>query len=153
MAISIRSLNEDDATTISELALRSKSHWNYTGEQMAVFREELTFTKKELRSRIAFGLDRAGVLIGFYTLVVESSLAELEHIFIDPDYLLRGFGTALMKHAIDYCKANEIVEMTILSDPHAAGFYAAIGAKLQSNVPSSIPGRSILKFMIDCTTQ
>ena len=34
----------------------------------------------------------------------------------------------------------------IQSDPNAAGFYHALGARLEREIPSSIPGRTIPFF-------
>jgi hypothetical protein len=36
--------------------------------------------------------------------------------------------------------------MVIRSDPNAAGFYESFGARLEGEIPSSIPGRSLPFF-------
>ena len=45
----IRPAHPEEAAQISELALRSKSHWDYAPEQLEVFREELTLTPETIR--------------------------------------------------------------------------------------------------------
>ena len=149
-SIRIYTMTGHDAHLLSKLALRSKSHWGYTVEQMVVFRDELTMTPEDMESKIAFGIANESGIVGFYTIMPgDSGCAELEHLFIDPNYLQRGFGTKLLRHAISQCRALGIAKIQVLSDPNAAGFYKRSGARLVKFVPSSIPGRTLPKFQID----
>ena len=49
-SLKIRVAVPEEADAISELAIRSKTHWNYTPEQMLVFRGELTLSPEDLVS-------------------------------------------------------------------------------------------------------
>lgn len=73
--------------------------------------------------------------------------AELEHIFVEPSHLSQGYGRSLFEHAAALARAEGFVELVIQSDPNAAGFYHALGARLLREIPSSIPGRSIPTFV------
>ncbi len=74
-----------EAQAISELALRSKAHWNYSKDQLAVFRKELTISPDEVGPRRTHVLEDSDRILGFYTLApLESGEVELEHIFIEP---------------------------------------------------------------------
>jgi predicted N-acetyltransferase YhbS len=75
-------------------------------------------------------------------------VVELEHLFVEPSRLRRGLGAALFRHAVEQARAAGFRRLTILSDPHAAGFYQAMGAQLEERVPSSIPGREIPVFAL-----
>ena len=146
-------MNGDDAARLIELAIRSKSHWGYTDEQMAVFRHELTMSAAQLNSRIAFGIGHEAEITGFYTIVTQGTdFAELEHIFIDSDYLRQGLGRRLLHHAMSHCEALGIAKILVLSDPNAAAFCERCGARLIKQVPSSIPGRSLPQFQFDLST-
>lgn len=61
----------------------------------------------------------------------------------------RGLGRALFAHACNLARRAQIRSLTIQSDPNAAGFYAALGARFLRDIPSSIPGRSIPCFEFD----
>jgi N-acetylglutamate synthase-like GNAT family acetyltransferase len=150
----IRQLSPTDAAEVSELAVRSKAAWNYPANQMAVFREELTLSGKEIMDRIAFGASLNGSLAGYYTVAVNTNRnAELEHLFVDPMHMRQGIGTALLKHALVQCQQNGIRELTVLSDPHAAGFYESHEAEFINDIPSSIPGRSIPKYRFEIVSR
>ncbi len=143
----IRPARECEAATISELAFRSKSHWPYTPEQLAVFREELTLAPEDLARKHAHVAEEAGSIIGFYTLVrLANDEAELEHIFVEPTALSQGIGSGLFHHACELAAAMGARTLVIQSDPNAAGFYHAVGATLVKEIPSSIPGRTIPYF-------
>jgi GNAT superfamily N-acetyltransferase len=140
----IRPAIPEEAEAISALALRSKAHWGYTPEQMSVFVGELTLSPPEISRRRTHVLEENGRIIGFYTLETRSDEdIELEHVFVDPSRLRSGVGTALFRHACAAAQAAGFRRLLIQSDPNAAGFYESLGARLESYIPSSIPGRTL----------
>src|SRR4051794_14822434 len=146
----IRPAIAEEAEVISSLAIRSKAHWGYTPEQMVVFSRELVLSPAELATRRAHVLEENGRIIGLYTLVARADdAAELDHLFIDPSRLGSGLGAALFRHACVVAQQAGFRRLSILSDPHAVGFYAAMGARLEGYVPSSIPGRQLPVFTLD----
>ena len=148
----IRPAWSTEAEDISALAIRSKAHWGYTEEQMAVFREELTVTGEHITPKRTHVLEADGVIAGFYTLVPhDASTIELEHLFIEPTQLRQGYGSQLFWHAAQTAQRAAFQLLVIQSDPHAAGFYTALGARLTREIPSSIPGRVIPSFELDLT--
>ena len=148
-SIRISLLKPEDAAAVSQLAIRSKSVWGYSSEQMAVFRKELTITGAEIGNKIANAATIGGQLIGFYTLRPGDDEAELEHIFVDPAWLKKSVGSTLLQHALDECRRRGLRRVIVLSDPNASGFYEKANAVLVENIPSSIPGRTIPKFEFD----
>jgi GNAT superfamily N-acetyltransferase len=83
-----------------------------------------------------------------YTLFGEGDEVELEHLFVHPAHLGRGHGRTLFQHASALAQATGARALTIRSDPHAAGFYRAMGATDTGSTPSSIPGRAIPTFRV-----
>lgn len=145
--LEIRAAVAGEAEAISTLAIRSKAHWDYTVEQMDVFREELTLTSQQLSDHHCHVAIDKDAIRGFYTLVpLTHGRAELEHIFVDPNHLSRGIGRLLFDHACAQGRALGMSALWIQSDPNAAGFYTRLGARLDAEIPSSIPGRSIPCF-------
>jgi len=142
----VRPARPDEAAELTALTLLSKAHWGYPPQQMAVFRGELTFTPATLLDRRAHVLEEAGQVVALYTLLGQGQELELEHLFVHPDHLGRGHGKRLFQHACQMARAAGAVVLTIKSDPHAAGFYRAMGATAAGEIPSSIPGRSIPTF-------
>jgi GNAT superfamily N-acetyltransferase len=145
-----RPASPEEAEAISALALRSKAHWGYPPEQMEVFRRELVLPPEEVVRRRAHVTEQAGQIVGFYTLVGRTNdFVELEHLFIDPSHLGRGLGTKLFRHACALAQELGFHRLIIQSDPHAAGFYEAMGAHPEGEIPSSIPGRHIPLFTVE----
>ena len=151
----IRKARPDEAESISQVAILSKAHWGYTDEQMAVFAEELTLTPEMIEPRRTQVLEIYAAVAGFYTLLAQDDGSqddgsiELEHLFILPTQLRKGFGKLLFDHATDAAKNLGFTRMVIQSDPNAEGFYAALGAKLVKYISSSIPGRKIPFFEVE----
>jgi len=148
----IRPARATEARAISDLAFRSKSHWPYTAAQLEVFRGELTLSPEEVAAKRSHVAEEEGTILGFYTLVsVGRAEMELEHIFVDPRQLKRGIGSQLFRHACETARAGAAARLVIQSDPNAAGFYHSVGAVLEKEIPSSIPGRSIPYFTYSLT--
>ena len=143
----LRSARASEAAVISDLAFRSKSHWQYTPEQLWAFRDELTITCDQLSEKRAHVAEEVGAIVGFFTLVsLSDEEAELEHIFVDPAELTRRIGSQLFRHACGLARASGAKTLVIQSDANAAGFYHALGAIPEREIPSSMPGRKIPYF-------
>lgn len=146
----IRPARPDEADRISILAQRSKAHWGYDEEFLSAFRSELTVRPDELvprRAQVAVGEpDESGAerLLGFATLEGDAPAGELGMLFVDPDVIGQGVGTALFKHISALATQLGFHRLTIAADPFAEPFYLAQGAVRIGAVPSgSIPGRSL----------
>ena len=144
----IRPARVDEAEALTELALRSKAHWGYDEAFMERCRRELTVTAADVRRGLTFVLEYAGRLQGFYALEpLSCRRIELALLFVAPDALGRGYGRALIAHALGRAAAHGCTVIEIQGDPHARGFYEAVGARLVGEAPSeSIPGRMLPSF-------
>ena len=141
----IRRARSDEAALLSALAIRSKSFWGYSPDQMAVFAKELTLSADRIAEIETLVLERDSRVVGFYTLVPRSDAAsvELEHLFVDVGHLRCGHGSMLFEHAKRRARELGFKHLLIQSDPHAEGFYRARGAEVLRRIPTSIPERSL----------
>ncbi len=156
--INIQSAAPSQAKRLTELALRSKSHWGYSPEFMAACREELTVTTEAIKGgvltyRVAVSNDNE--VLGFYALEsTAASTLELEALFIEPAHMGLGLGGRLLADAVALAKASGAQRVLIHSDPNATDFYLAAGAKqIGVTASGSIPGRDIplLEIELDMT--
>ena len=150
--LEIRPALGQDATLLSAIALRSKAHWGYSEEFMAACKDELNYTPKQIEAAHFYGhvcLD-GGVPIGFYLLERTSdSIAELDALFVEPEFIGQGVGKLLIDHAKKQAKKLGILTIVIQCDPHAERFYTSIGALPGGTRESgSIPGRQLPLFTI-----
>jgi GNAT superfamily N-acetyltransferase len=140
--VKIRRARAEEAAALSALARRSKAHWGYDAEFMARCREELTVSLEDE----AYVLESDGELLGFYAL----EGPELSFLFVVPEQLGRGLGRLLIEHAKAHARARGHHRLKVDSDPHAVGFYRAVGGRQVGEVASaSVPGRMLPQFLID----
>ena len=151
----IRPARIDEARLLSELALRSKSHWGYSPEFLDACRAELSYSEEQLLSARMrfFVLESAQRIVGFYALARQSRTEyELDALFVEPALTGRGFGRLLIEHAKGVASTMGGTKLIIQGDPNAERFYIAMGGVLTgSSESSSIPGRFLPTFSIDLT--
>ncbi len=155
----IRSAVKSDSDRLTRLSFSSKRYWNYPEQYFDTWETELTISKEYIDSNHVFICEEDGKCIGYYSIArlpgdiyagdndftIEKG-DWLEHLFIDPDHIGKGYGTKLMKHMLGFCGKMPIKTIKIMADPHSKGFYAGMGADYKHECPSSIPGRTVSYF-------
>ena len=76
------------------------------------------------RVRVAVTAD---AVAAFATLVISPAGAELVDLFVDPAFMRRGIGSALVGDAARLAGAAGCSVLAVTANPHAAAFYAAAG--------------------------
>lgn len=100
----VRPAKSNEAFAISQLALRSKGHWGYSHEFLDACRAVLTYDPSEIRNaRWSFVVaEESEVIVGFYALeYLSEDEADLAALFVEPKWIGRGIGRALMNDAKD----------------------------------------------------
>jgi GNAT superfamily N-acetyltransferase len=65
---------------------------------------------------------------GFYLLRSSDKSWELDHLWVEPGFMRRGIGRALLSHALETAARAGATEMSVDADPHAERFYLQCGA-------------------------
>lgn len=135
---------------LTKIAHSAKSHWGYPREWMDSWKDDLTVTKSELLTHSTFTIQEQSEIIGFVMLIWTDPNFTIEHFWIQPDHIGRGFGKRLMNHLLNQ---EEVKGSTIhaLADPYAEAFYLKCGFTKIADIPSSIPGRTLplMQIQID----
>lgn len=148
MSLLIRGARLDEVEALSALCLRSKAHWGYDADFMARCVPHLRVSPGAIRKRLAFVATVAGRPAGVYQLSIAGQIAELDLMFVDPPAIGTGVGRRLYRHAEKVAREAGCRELTIVADPFAATFYAAMGAQYVEDVPSdAIPGRMLPRYV------
>jgi GNAT superfamily N-acetyltransferase len=146
-----------EAALLSGLAFRSKAYWGYSDEFMAACRNELTYSEKQIDApQFSFFVCLVdNKIVGFHALErIGSDVAELEALFVSPEYIGCGFGRALIEHAIEFAHRLGASSLVIQGDPHAEQFYLAVGARRSGTREScSIAASQLPLFSIDLNPQ
>ncbi|MEV7678433.1 GNAT family N-acetyltransferase [Streptomyces sp. NPDC088341] len=127
----IRNARPDEARALSGLVLRSKAHWGYDEAFMAACRTELTISAADIAARrmVVAEDEKSGAALGVASLEGKAPDGTLGLLFVEPRAIGRGIGRTLYAHVLDAARAEGIERLTIDSDPHAVGFYRALGAR------------------------
>lgn len=143
-ALAIRRAAGADAASLTALALRAKAVWGYDAAFMAACRAELTITAAQIAERPTWLIEEPDAIVGFYQLRIAGRMAEVAQIFIAPDRLRSGLGFRLWAHLEAQARAAGCTRLEVDSDPHAEGFYRAMGMIRSGDAASgSIRGRML----------
>ncbi|NNE36522.1 MAG: GNAT family N-acetyltransferase [Rhodothermales bacterium] len=145
--IRIRPAYVSEADALTELAVRSKTHWGYSNDFIDACRDELTISEEQISADQSafFVLEVHATCVGYYGLFVqEAPSCELDSLFIDPRSIGNGYGRLLLNHAKLQALRCGATRLVVQSDPNAQSFYEKEGFILcGSRESSSIPGRSL----------
>jgi N-acetylglutamate synthase-like GNAT family acetyltransferase len=147
----VRRATASDAHVLTALALRSKSHWGYSAALMRVFEPELVITEDYLSRAPVFVAETNGQLVGFAGLSIEAETPELVHLFVEPEYIGKGYGAILWQIAVEEARALKWDSFQIIADPNAESFYVTQGAqRVGEKESSALPGRRlpVLKYCV-----
>lgn len=124
----IRKAKADEAVALTQIAIAAKRHWGYTDADLERWRAELTISSTLLQSQPAWVWDDAGQVRGFLTLQRDGRHCSLANLWVLPEVMRRGIGSALLKRALEYATEHHINALTIDADPQAEVFYLKCGA-------------------------
>ncbi|MCX5380683.1 GNAT family N-acetyltransferase [Streptomyces sp. NBC_00091] len=142
-----------EAGALTALVMRSKAHWGYDADFLAACAPQLCVREGELAARRVVVAENArGELLGVASLEDLEGLEGLEGLeedeedgprgpaagdgpwarlgllFVEPSAIGLGIGRLLYRDAVRRAAALGFRRLLIEADPHAAGFYQAMGA-------------------------
>ena len=78
--------------------------------------------------------DAGGRVVGFATTLIAGDAAELDDLFVDPGWMRRGIGRALVLDAIEIARDRGASRVEVTANPHALVFYARTGFTVDHEV-------------------
>lgn len=143
LSLRLRPARPDEAPHLTQLAHAAKAHWGYPPTLLAMWRADLTFTPAAIRDAEVWCAEHEGAVAGVVALAGAGAEREVEHLWVHPDHMGRGVGTALLRHACRTARAGGARRLRIVSDPHAEGFYRKRGGRCVGTEPSVPRGRRL----------
>ena len=144
--VRLRAARPDEAEALSALTMRSKAHWGYGEEFLAASRDVLRLRSSDLVERRALVAERDGLVLGVATLEGDPPNGELGLLFVEPHAIGTGLGRMLYRRVLEDAGRLGFTRVMIESDPHAEGFYLAMGAERQDAARQGI-GRALPVFV------
>ncbi len=149
MELLIRRAVAEDSLALTALARRSKADWGYPPEWLKIWEPDLTIGANYIADNRVYVATVDGKLAGMIAVEDRTLSWTLEHVWVDPAQQGMGVGTALVRHALAEIRAVRRGMVQVASDPHATGFYQALGAVAAGNAPAPMPnapGRTLPLF-------
>ncbi|WP_350290182.1 GNAT family N-acetyltransferase [uncultured Croceitalea sp.] len=138
----VKRAKKADVKDLTELTIKSKSHWGYGEKQIEEWRGELTITEKYIEENHVYKLIDENSLIGFYAYKPQNKTTiKLNYLFIEPKFIGSGCGKLLMTHFLKLLENSEYQRVTLDADPNAEVFYQKNGFRVIGKLPSSIKNR------------
>lgn len=152
--LTIRRASPEDAAVLTTIAHDAKRHWGYPEHWIKHWQDDLTISVEYLASNPAFVAETDNQILGFYTLMIRQSKAELDHLWVAPQHIGSGVGKALFLHAMQSAARRNVSEIEIEADPNAEAFYRKMGAHRIGETVSEIDGepRTLPRLTIKPTT-
>lgn len=127
--VKLRAARPGEEPALSALVMRSKAHWGYDAEFLAACAGELRVRPGDVASRrIVVAEAGRGLPLGLASLEGAAPRAVLGLLFVEPSAIGLGVGRLLYRDAVRRAAGLGVRRLVIDSDPHAAGFYRAMGA-------------------------
>jgi GNAT superfamily N-acetyltransferase len=79
---------------------------------------------REGRTRVAVEGD---LVVGFASVAANGDVVELDDLFVDPKWMRRGVGRALMRDVSETARAGGVERIEVTANHHALAFYEAAG--------------------------
>ena len=123
----IRLADANDLEAISDVYRRSSLSNEGDRDVLLANPDVLVFEGASIcegRTRVAVD---GGRVLGFATTTPVGEIAELDDLFVDPDWMRRGVGRALVLDAVLVARAGGSTRIEVTANEHALRFYNAVG--------------------------
>jgi len=110
------------------------------------FLEVSDLAVREGRTRVAVAGDRVA---GFATWLAAADIVEVEDLFVDPDWMRQGIGTALVLDLIEIARDAGARRAEVTGNQHALAFYQSVGFTVDREVATLLG--SGLRMHLDLT--
>jgi N-acetylglutamate synthase-like GNAT family acetyltransferase len=138
--VRIRKAATEDAPALTRIAHEAKRHWGYPEHWLQHWQDELTISPDFIAGNDVYVAEDESGLVGFYALIIRKEKAELDHLWVTPQYIGTGVGKELFLHAMQHAARERVAEVEISSDPNAEGFYRKMGAHRIGETVSEVDG-------------
>ena len=128
-AVLIRPGSVDEGARLKEIAIASKGFWGYEPERVREWADRGDFSPARLSELSLFVAEAEGRVIGWASLIPSGKTAWLEDLWIEPDWIAKGVGSRLFRHAAEHARRSGATTMELEAEPNALGFYDKMGAR------------------------
>ncbi len=145
--LNLRSARNDEAPFLTSIAARSKAHWPYDQAYLTLCAEATRIAPGDIQDWHFAVAELDGRVIGFSGVAPVKGEFMLDHLWIEPEFIGKGFGALLFDDAMTKARAMGWTKLLIAADPYAEQFYSKMGAKRVGERESKIRSGFFLPLM------
>lgn len=128
--IEIYQAKPQDWESLKKIAITSKSYWGYSEHLILQWAQTPIVTPDSIEKDIVYAAYINSFIIGWYRLLIRLPVAILEDLWVLPDYIGKGVGKNLFKHAIQQASPSGAERLELDADPNAEPFYTRMGCQV-----------------------
>jgi GNAT superfamily N-acetyltransferase len=149
-ALSIRDADLDDMTVLRDVYRRSSLSNDGDRIGLLAHPEFLELSDQGVADGRMSVAAADGRVIGFATWLGTGEVTEIEDLFVDPDWMRRGVGRALVADLLAMAERRGVRRVEVTGNPHARAFYERVGFTCDHEVDTPLgPG---LRMHLDLPT-
>lgn len=111
---------------------------------MAQFTSVISMSPAYVQAHEVWALVDAGDVMGFHGLIHHGDVSELDHMWLLPQHIGKGYGRLLFEHAVERASRAGAVSLEWEAERHAIGFYERMGARHLRWSTSQLGRRSLV---------
>jgi ribosomal protein S18 acetylase RimI-like enzyme len=138
----IRPAQPEEVQVLARLAWAAKASWGYSVTQLNEWREGLSPSAASIAEQPTFVAEVGETVAGFCQLNLQAAPVELEHLWVQPEFMGQGVGRALLLRCLAHLAEAGVEVLHIDSDPNAEPFYIACGAVRVGEVAAPVEGQA-----------
>ncbi len=136
----------DLAGALTEISLAAKRYWKYPESWIEAWTPQLTIPPEYVAACPTYVAIEQGAPVGFYALVLWPAAAgqlraQLDHLWLRPDWIGHGLGRALFEHAVATARQLGSAHLFFEAEPNAEPFYSHMGARRTGERIGEIEGQ------------
>ena len=147
-AVVIRPGEPGEGERLKEIAVASKGFWGYEPELVREWADRGDFSPERLRALTVFVAELEGDVVAWASLIPEGRAAWLEDLWVEPEWIGKGVGGRLFRHAVEHARRSGAKVMEWEAEPNALGFYEKMGARYVRDSASEW-GRTLAVMGVD----
>ncbi|MDW7691852.1 GNAT family N-acetyltransferase [Flammeovirgaceae bacterium SG7u.111] len=130
----------EDLPVLNRISVTAKKHWGYPNEWIERWLDDLTLTPTDLEEQSILVAENREGSLGFCAIKEEAEYVEINHLWILPEFIGKGFGKRLLEAALQKFSSSQ-KPIQVVADPNAALFYQKQGFVTFKQIESFPKGR------------
>ncbi|MBI2332914.1 MAG: GNAT family N-acetyltransferase [Chloroflexi bacterium] len=119
----------DHADALTKITIAAKRYWNYPERWIELWLPMLAISAEYISANETWVALTDSEPIAYYSLKQETDELWLDNLWVLPDYMGKGIGKELFKHAVERSRLRGVSVLKIEADPNAETFYKHMGAQ------------------------